>query len=81
MIRKPIKLLKKERIKVSGKTLLAARGGISAANTGSAVASAGVSVPQEAKVIESNTEYAIIEIVCSCGQKMHIQCNYASLTQ
>ncbi len=35
--------------------------------------------PQEAKIIESNDEYAIIEVVCSCGQKCHIQCNYADV--
>ena len=81
MIRKPIKLLKKEKVKVTGKTLLASRGGTPTAARSASKAGAGITVPQEAKVIESNTEYAIIEVVCSCGQKMHIQCNYASLTQ
>jgi hypothetical protein len=35
--------------------------------------------PQQARIIESNADYAIIEITCACGTKSHIQCNYANL--
>jgi len=35
--------------------------------------------PIQARIVESNNEYAIIEIVCSCGCKTHIQCNYANV--
>jgi hypothetical protein len=34
------------------------------------------SEPMQARIVESNTDYAIIEVTCSCGQKTHIQCNY-----
>ncbi|MBE0534101.1 MAG: hypothetical protein IH624_00425 [Phycisphaerae bacterium] len=37
--------------------------------------------PQQARILESNDEYAIIEVTCSCGAKSHIQCNYASMTK
>lgn len=37
-------------------------------------------VAQEARIIESNNEYAVIEVICSCGAKSHIQCNYAQMT-
>lgn len=37
--------------------------------------------PQQARIIESNDEYAVIEVICGCGGKSHIQCNYAPLTQ
>lgn len=36
-------------------------------------------VAQQARVIESNSDYAVLEVVCSCGNRMHIQCNYGSL--
>jgi hypothetical protein len=36
-------------------------------------------VPQEVRIIESNSDYAIIEVVCSCGSKCHVQCNYADI--
>ena len=31
---------------------------------------------QQARGIESNDEYAILEVTCACGQTMHIQCRY-----
>jgi hypothetical protein len=37
--------------------------------------------PQQARILESNDEYAIIEVTCSCGAKSHIQCNYAAMTK
>lgn len=36
------------------------------------------SEPLQARIVESNTDYAIIEVICSCGQKTHIQCNYVN---
>jgi hypothetical protein len=38
-------------------------------------------VPQQVRVIESNQEYAILEVLCSCGATMHIQCNYGNVTE
>ncbi len=37
---------------------------------------AGGQVVQQARVIESNENYAILELVCSCGSKSRVQCNY-----
>ena len=34
--------------------------------------------PVQARVVESSRDYAIIEVVCSCGCKTHIQCQYAA---
>ena len=34
---------------------------------------------REARIVESNSEYAIIEVICSCGSKAFVQCNYADL--
>jgi len=34
---------------------------------------------QEVRILESNNEYAIIEVVCSCGARSHVQCNYADM--
>jgi len=35
--------------------------------------------PTQARIIESNSDYAIIEILCSCGQKSFVQCNYGNV--
>lgn len=34
--------------------------------------------PQAPKafIVEKNTEYAVIEVVCSCGSTMHVRCDY-----
>jgi len=34
--------------------------------------------PVQARIVESSSDYAIIEVVCSCGCKTHIQCQYAA---
>lgn len=34
--------------------------------------------PVNAKIIENNAEYAVIEVICSCGQKTQIKCQYAA---
>ena len=30
----------------------------------------------EVRMIEEHPDYVIIEVVCSCGKKMQIRCNY-----
>ncbi len=69
-----IKVLKKGQVKVGGSVQL----------DGDMVVDSpavpGGSVAQQARIVESNNEYAIIEIICSCGQKTHVQCNYSGLT-
>ncbi|MFA5552973.1 MAG: hypothetical protein WCZ89_06410 [Phycisphaerae bacterium] len=35
-------------------------------------------MPASAKIVENNTEYAVIELTCSCGQKTQIKCQYAA---
>lgn len=75
-----VKVLKKTGTAVKGSvTLPTSYGTVSAGQVG--VVAPAASVPQEARVIESNSEYAIIEVTCSCGNKMHIQCNYGGLTK
>ena len=74
MRRKVIKVLKKGQVKVGDSVQLG-----SDTVVDSPVVPGG-SVAQQARIVESNNEYAIIEIICSCGQKTHVQCNYSSLT-
>lgn len=30
----------------------------------------------QAKIVETNPEFAILEITCSCGTKTHVRCEY-----
>lgn len=44
----------------------------------SSAPSAGTAASPQARVIESTRDYAILEITCSCGQKVTVQCQYAA---
>lgn len=30
----------------------------------------------QAKIVETNPEFAVLEITCSCGTKIHVRCEY-----
>ena len=85
MIRKIIEVIKGDQIQFSGTVHLAA-GGIApgrsemSGRTDNCKNNAAAKV-QQARIIESNSEYAILEITCGCGSKSHIQCNYADIAQ
>lgn len=87
MSSKVAKVVKGSSVEVSGKALVMSgrtSSSCSAVVSSPADTSANVKnpqVPQEARIVESNSEYAIIEVVCSCGAKSHIQCNYAAMTK
>jgi hypothetical protein len=76
MITKSIEIVKKNKVR-SGDTIRirAGQGGIPARP--SALAAAPQHGPMQARVVESNPDYAIIEVICPCGHKTHIQCHYA----
>lgn len=82
MIARSVKVMKKDGVAVGGSVRIGL--GTSHApvrtNTASRTCSPTAAVAQQARIIESNAEYAIIEITCACGQKSHIQCNYADMT-
>ena len=42
-----------------------------------AAGAAGAAI-QQARIIESNDGYAILELICSCGCKSRVQCNYGT---
>jgi hypothetical protein len=79
-----LEVLKSDQVMVSGSVRLGlgksgspVRAQNSAQTAGHA--DAGESPPQEVRIVESNSEYAIIEVVCGCGRKCHVQCNYADV--
>ena len=57
----------------------AVRIGAGSSAGGASVKSSGAAVAQQARIVESNNEYAIIEVTCSCGGRAFVQCNYAAL--
>ena len=35
-----------------------------------------VSAAQQAQIVENTEQYALIEVVCSCGTKTYVRCEY-----
>ena len=83
MTPKQIKVLKSDQVKVSGTVRLTPGGAAPVRTAFSAqtdTPQADVQ-PQSARIVESNSEYAVIETICSCGAKNQIQCNYADVAK
>lgn len=72
---KVFKVLKNVEISQEPAVRIGAGSGVPSA----AVKASGAAVAQQARIVESNNEYAIIEVTCSCGSKAFVQCNYAAL--
>jgi hypothetical protein len=81
MIPRCVKVVKKEGVAVGGSVRIAPGMGVAPVrtNVSSRTCPPTAGVPQQARIIESNAEYAIIEITCACGTKSHIQCNYSNV--
>lgn len=81
MIPRPVKILKAEHVVISGSVRLEI-GGVAPVRTASSdQADTFAGVPEQARIVESNNEYAIIEVTCSCGAKSNIQCNYSGIAE
>ena len=79
MVHKPVTVVKNEHVVVEGNICIKLGSGIESSVqpiSGQAMKPGDI---EQARVIESNEQYAIIEIVCSCGAKSHIQCNYGDI--
>jgi len=33
--------------------------------------------PRQVAIVQSNPEFAVVEVTCACGRKMHFRCTYA----
>lgn len=76
MTHKPVTVVKSDNAVINGNVCIKLGEAIESAVTPAIGQSMSPGDIEQARVIESNEQYAIIEIVCSCGAKSHIQCNY-----
>jgi len=37
------------------------------------------SAAPQARIVENHPEFAVIEVICSCGTGMHLRCEYAGV--
>lgn len=40
-----------------------------------------VLVEPQVRIVEKHSEFAVIEITCSCGTKTHVKCEYTEIEQ
>ena len=80
MIARCVKVMKKRGVTVGGSVRIAPGTGVAPVRTKAAsrTSSPTAGAPQQARIIESNAEYAVIELICACGTKSYVQCNYAN---
>ncbi len=38
-------------------------------------------IAPQANVVERHPAYAVVEIICSCGSKMYLRCDYAAASE
>lgn len=81
MLPKRVQVLKHHQVEVTGSVSLLPGTRMPVGGALPRAAGPACGLPQQARIVESNSEYAIIEVVCSCGGKSHIQCNYAHLSE
>ena len=81
MIARCVKVMKKDGVTVGGSVRIGPQTGRAPVriNAASRAYPPTGAVAQQARIIESNADYAVIEITCACGTKSHIQCNYANI--
>jgi hypothetical protein len=66
------RVLKSDKVKLEGKFQLKIDADASpTANSGGANGAA-----LQANIVENTAEYAIIEVICSCGSKTRVKCQY-----
>jgi hypothetical protein len=71
------RILKSSDVEISGRVQL----GSIASGPGSAARSATTLAFAQATVVENNPEFALIEVVCPCGRKTTVRCEYTKAGQ
>ena len=69
------RILKESDVKLEGKFTL----DIVQTETGSSKQPAAALVEPQVRIVESQSEFSVIEITCSCGTSMHLRCEYAGV--
>jgi len=74
MADKVSRVLKKDEVTVEGQRHLDVAGSGTNMQQGRVAAASAA----HARVVENSSEFAVIEVTCSCGKKTHLKCLYAN---
>ena len=67
------RILKSDQVKFEGRVQL----DVPHVQPNSPKGATATSVAPQARIVESHPQFAVIEIICSCGGKTHLRCEYA----
>lgn len=74
---KSAEVIKRENIEMQGSFSLEPGGAVQAPHhTSSCKSEPAIGATCQVQIIESNTEYTVIEVTCACGSKSRIECRY-----
>jgi hypothetical protein len=73
MVRAAGRILKGKDVKLVGVFTL----DITQSETSKSTQTSTALVEPQVNIVENHSEYAVIEVVCSCGTKMSLRCEYA----
>lgn len=72
-----VTILKQQQFKTGGRCRLPIRTAGTPAVPAAARPAGGTGTPQ-VKLVENTADYAILEVICGCGQSLFIQCQYSA---
>jgi hypothetical protein len=70
------RVLKSDEVEIDGRCHLDIGHSVSSAQPGKNNSS----VAARARIFDNNNEYAMIELICSCGKKTLVRCEYSDVT-
>jgi hypothetical protein len=75
MIQTMNRVLKSDEVEIDGRCNLGISRTVSQAQPGKS----GSIVAAKAKIIDNTSEYALIELICPCGKKTLVRCEYGNV--
>jgi hypothetical protein len=79
MLTKRIQVIRKKQVQNGPSYVLPTGQYASAVGAAASPAACGPGAPVQARIVESNSDYVILEMICSCGRKSFVQCNYGNV--
>ena len=70
------RVLKSDEVEIDGRCHLDIGHSVSSAQPGKN----NTSVAARARIFDNNNEYAMIELICSCGKKTLVRCEYSDVS-
>ena len=79
MLAKRIQVIRKHQVRKGSSIVLPSGRHSQGAVTPAGAVPCAAGAAAQARIVESNSDYVILEMVCGCGCKSFVQCNYGNV--